>query len=101
MGRMTELNTLLRIPEDVEKQLEVGKRFNIELPRERIFPLHIAILYINKSWQFLGYAVAHSALIENEKTILNTEILSIFSPEESALYTKIFREAALKTGEIK
>jgi len=99
---MAELNTLLRVAKGTTyKDYEVGKSYTLTALRERFFPLHIAILMIDESWEFFGYCVVHSSEIKNQQTILNFEVLSLFSPEERATYTQRFKEAALKTGEIK
>ncbi len=102
MGYHTELNTLLGLPPDFDiTQLEIGKRYTITRERERVFPLHIAILMVTNKWDFLGYAVAHSALIKNISTIIEFEVISLFSKEESDLYKVKFLEAAKVTGEVK
>ena len=102
MGYIAELNTLLRVAKGTTyKDYEVGKTYTITVPRERFFPLHIAILMIDEKWEFFGYCVVHSSKIENQQTVLNFEVLSIFSREERDIYTKRFAEVAKKTGEIK
>jgi len=102
MGYMAELNTLLRVSKGTTyKDYEVGKTYSVTAPRERFFPLHIAILMIDENWEFFGYCVVHSSEIKNQQTVLNFEVLSIFTPEERDIFTKRFTEAAKKTGEIK
>lgn len=102
MGYHTELNTLLGLPVDFDiKRLEVGKKYVIERDRERVFPLHIAILLVTHDWNFLGYAVAHSAETKDFKTRIEFEIISLFSLDEQKLYKKKFLAAAIITGEVK
>ena len=102
MGYNTEINTLLGIPKDFNpKQLVVGKRYTIVRDRERAFPLHIAILMVTSNWDFLGYAVTHSAETKDFKTKLEFEVISLFSPEEQKLYKEKFLTAAKVTGEVK
>lgn len=102
MGYHTELNTLLGLPSDFDtKQLVVGKRYVIVRDRERVFPLHIAMLIVTHDWNFLGYAVAHSALTKDYKTTIEFGVISLFSPDEQKIYKDKFLKAAKVTGEIK
>lgn len=101
MGYMVELNTLLGLPKDFDTTtLVVGKKYTIFKDRERAFPLHIAMLIVDASWNFYGYCVAHSAIVKDQKTELEFEVLSLFSPQEKELYKTKFLEAAKKTGEV-
>jgi len=101
MGYYVELNTLLRPPSDFDfKSLYLKKRYTVTLERERAFPLHIAILLIDKEWNFYGYAVAHSALVKDKKTQIEFEMISMFKPEEQKLYQQKFIEAGTITGEV-
>lgn len=102
MGYYVELNTLLRPPAPFDfTALAVGKKYTVTLERERAFPLHIAILLIDAEWNFYGYAVAHSAHLENKKTTIEFEMLTLFTKDEQVLYQKKFIEAGTLTGEVK
>ena len=46
-------------------------------------------------------AELNSSEIKNQQTVLNFEVLSLFTPEERDIYTKRFAEVAKKTGEMK
>lgn len=101
MGYQTELNTLLGLPKDFDSaQFEVGKRYTIVRERERVFPLHIAILTVTSDWNFLGYVVSHSLITKDSKTSIEFEVLSLFSPEDRKLYKEKFLSAAKVTGEV-
>jgi hypothetical protein len=101
MGYMVELNTLLGLPKDFDvSTLEVGKHYTILKDKERAFPLHIAILIIDGQWNFYGYGVAHSIVVKDQKTEIEFEVLSLFTPEEQKLYREKFTEAGKKTGEV-
>lgn len=101
MGYYVELNTLLRPPADFDfDSLKIGERHTVILERERAFPLHIAILLIDKNWNFYGYAVAHSAVVADKKTKIEFEMLTLFTKEEQELYKNKFIEAAKLTGEV-
>ena len=89
---MAEINTLLRVSKGTTYiDYEVGKTYTVTLARERFFPLHIAILMIDEHWQFFGYCVVHSSEIKNQQTVLNFEVLSLFTPEERAKLNKHLR----------
>lgn len=102
MGYFTELNTLLGLPKDFDiSNLTVGSKHTITKDRERAFPLHIAILMVTSDWNFLGYVVCHSMKNEDQKCVIEFEIISSFTPEEQLFYKTKFLEAAKFTGEVK
>ncbi len=102
MGYLTELNTLLGLPKDFDISiLQAGSKHTITKDRERAFPLHIAILMVTSDWNFLGYVVCHSMKNEDQKCIIEFEVISLFNNEEQALYKSKFLEAAKVTGEVK
>lgn len=102
MGYNVELNTLLAVPKDFNvSNLKVGEKYSIHKERERAFPLHIAILLVDSNWNFYGYCVAHSIIVKDQKTVIEFEMLSLFSPEEQKIYKDKFITAAKLTGEIK
>lgn len=101
MGYYVELNTLLRPPSGFDfKSLILGKKYIVTLERERAFPLHIAILLIDKEWNFYGYAIAHSAVIKDKKTQIEFEMITFFKEEEQQLYQQKFIEAGKISGEV-
>ncbi len=101
MGYIVELNTLLGLPQDFDiESLELGEVYTVTKPRERAFPLHIAMLVVDKKWNFYGYCVVNSAIVKDQTTTLEFEMLSLFSQEESELYRFKFIEAAKQTGEV-
>lgn len=100
MGYTTELNTLLKLPRKFDASaLEVGKQYEVVKEKERVFPLHIAVLFVGDDWTFYGYCVVHTAETKDQKTTLTFEVLSLFNKEEQQLYQRKFLEAAKKTGE--
>ena len=102
MGYYVEVNTLVRLPNDVDKStLAVGQKIVIRRERERIVPLHIALLLIDKDWNFYGYCRVNSAETKDQKTKMEIQILSLFKPEEQKLYKEKFTEAGKVTGEVK
>ena len=101
MGYFVELNTLLGLPKDFDvTTLAVGKKYTVTKQKERAFPLHIAILMVDGTWNFYGYCVAHSAKTSDQKTVIEFEVLTLFNPQEQVLYKQKFLEAAKKTGEV-
>jgi hypothetical protein len=59
------------------------------------------MLIVDGSWNFYGYCVVHSSKSFNQKTQLEFEVLTLFTPEEQKLYKEKFVEAAKMTGEVK
>lgn len=102
MGYMVELNTLLGLPKEFDVSiLKVGSTYTIVKDRERAFPLHIAVLIVDGNWNFYGYCRVNSAVVKDQKTEFEFEVLSLFSSDEQALYRSKFIEAGKITGEVK
>jgi hypothetical protein len=102
MGYLVELNTLLGIPKGFDVNiLTVGNSYKIIKDRERAFPLHIAMLLVDSEWNFYGYCVANSAIVKDQKTEIEFEVLSLFNKEEKEVYKTNFLAAAKLTGEVK
>jgi hypothetical protein len=102
MGYLVELNTLIGLPEDFDPAvLAVGKRFTINKPRERAFPLHLAMLIVDGKWNFYGYGVATQIIVIKDHTEIVFEVLTLFNEQEKNQYKLKFIEAAKKTGEVK
>lgn len=100
MGYTVELNTLLRPPQSFDfSSLSIGTTYTVVLERERAFPLHIAILVIDRQWNFYGYAVTHKAEVTQSGTTVTFEMLIMLSPEDRIRYRENFLAAARKTGE--
>ena len=101
MGYLVELNTLLRPPSGFDfTSLAIGETYTVTLEKEHAFPLHLAILLIDKEWNFYGYCVAHSAVVKGQKTTITFEMLTKFSLDEQKLYREKFLEAGKMTGEV-
>lgn len=102
MGAMTEINTIVRFPADFDlSKLKHGLIVNLELERERVLPLRIALLYFHTDWNFLGYCRVLSLTQKEGKTYLQVEVLTVFNKEERKLYKAKFVEAGKFSGEAK
>jgi hypothetical protein len=102
MGYYVEVNTLVRLPEDVNiAELAIGQKITITRERERIVPLHIALLFIDKEWNFYGYCRVNSSEIKDQTTKMEVEIISLFNSEERRIYKEKFVAAGKITSEIK
>lgn len=102
MGAFTEINTIVRFPGDFDfASLKQGMIVDLELERERVLPLRIALLYFHTDWNFLGYCRVLSITQKDGKTHLQVEVLTIFTKEEQEIYKTKFVEAGKFTGEAK
>ncbi len=100
MGAMTEINSIVRFPGGFEfSKLKHGLIVDLELERERVLPLRIALLYFHTDWNFLGYCQVISSTQKDNKTYLQVEVLTVFSREEQEIYKTKFVEAGKFTGE--
>ena len=99
---MTEMNSIVRFPGDFDlSKLKYGLIVDLELERERVLPLRIALLYFHTDWNFLGYCRVLSTTQKDGKTYLKVEVLTVFTEEEQKLYKTKFVEAGKFTGEAK
>lgn len=102
MGAFTEINSIVRFPGDFDlSTLTRGLVVELELERERVLPLRIALLYFHTDWNFLGYCRVLSTAQKEGKTYLEVEVLTVFSEDEQKLYKAKFVEAGKYTGEAK
>lgn len=102
MGAFTEINTLVRFPGGFDfKSLKQGLIVNLELERERVLPLRIAILFFHTDWNFLGYCRVLEITQRDGKTYMKVEVLTIFNEDEQKTYKAKFVEAGKFTGEAK
>lgn len=102
MGAMTEINSIVRFPGDFDfSKLKHGLIVDLELERERVLPIRIALLYFHTDWNFLGYCRVLSITQKEGKTYLLVEVLTVFTKEEQETYKTKFVEAGKFTGEAK
>ncbi len=102
MGAMTEINSIVRFPENFDfSSLKSGLVVELTLERERVLPLRIALPYFHSDWNFLGYCRVLSLAQKEGKTYLKVEVLTVFSEEERMIYKHKFVEAGKFTGEAK
>ena len=102
MGAMTEINSIVRFPGDLDlSKLKYGLIVDLELERERVLPLRIALLYFHTDWNFLGYCRVLSITQKEGKTYLQVEVLTVFTKDEQDTYKAKFVEAGKFTGEAK
>ncbi len=103
MGWHVEVNTVLRLgKDDVDTtKLQVGDKFGVKRQNVRIYLVDIPILLLSEDWRVLGYCVVRKSTIEGKEMLLEVELVSLFSDEESKVHTKCFENSLKKTGYIK
>jgi hypothetical protein len=102
MGAMTEINSIVRFPGDFDlATLKHGLIVDLELERERVLPLRIALLYFHTDWNFLGFCRVLSITQKEGKTFMQVEVLTVFDEYEQKLCKSKFVEAGKFTGEAK
>ena len=101
MGYYLEVNTLVRLPVETDfSALGIGQKLIIQRERERLVPLHIALLFIDKDWNFYGYCRVNWLEVKNKATKMEVEILSLFNENEKNIYKEKFIEAGKITEEV-
>lgn len=101
MGWHTEVNTMFRLGKNdpTKDQLSVGKVFTTTKSNIRIYPVDLAILLLSEDWTVLGYCTVRRSEMKGSAMTLDIEILSLFSGEESKIFTAKMKEALTITKE--
>jgi len=90
MATDLKLNALLSLPEDFKATLEIGKSYTIKKPDMRIMPFNIPMELSTHDHQYLAKVVVKELRIVEEGTFVTFEVLKLFSPAESKVYTDNF-----------
>lgn len=91
MGYVIEIDTLLKLPSSIRSQnLQVGDLLKIIKEGERLYPLHKPIEFCDSNYKYLGKVQINSLTLKKDQTLLEIEILSLFSEEESQVYSQNF-----------
>lgn len=92
MGYHLEFNCLLVVPNSQLDltTLEKDEHYQIVKDEERLYPLNIPIEICDENYKYYGKVAVRKLTIEKGKTTLEFDVLKIFSPEESEVYTKNF-----------
>lgn len=93
MGYSLEFNCLLVVPNQQLdlKTLKEGDRVQIIKDGARLYPLDIAIEVCDKdTYTHYGKVAVRKLTLEKDKTILNVEVLKVFTPEEAEVFTNAF-----------
>ena len=96
MGYKLELNTILSLPKSTidPSTLEMGKRYTVEKPGERLFPLNIPIDLSDDEYEFYAKVAIRKLILTKGKTELEFEVLKIFNENESKVITQNFAKQA-------
>ena len=93
MGYSIEINCLLKIPKKSGinlQEIKAGDRHAIQKQEERLYPLNIAIEICDEDYIYYGKAAVRKLTLEKDKTTLEIEILKVFTPEESQVFSRNF-----------
>ena len=89
MSYSLEFVTLLKLPITLgESELYLGDKLHIIKPGECLYPLNSPIEFCDENDKYLGKIVITKLTLEKEKTVLYGEIVTIFSEEESLMYSR-------------
>ncbi|MCJ7804826.1 DUF2584 domain-containing protein [Patescibacteria group bacterium] len=100
MGYLLEINSLLRIPSnsiDLSK-IKVGDKFTIKKDGERLYPLNIPIEICDENYVYYGKVVVKKLTLGDQKTILEIEVIKVFSKKEAQIFSKNFIKLPKRTN---
>lgn len=93
MGYNVEFNCLLTVPNDQLdlKTLKPGDKVTIYKDGARLYPVGIAIEICDKNtYTYYGKIVVHKQTLKVDTTVLEIEVLKVFSEEEAKVFTENF-----------
>jgi len=94
MGRMIELNTMLRLKNgEVDTTLlKAGDIHQVTKGGTRIYPMNLSILLLNEDWTAIGYCMITKTVSADDQMEVTFKMLSIFTQEEQQIVTKTMLE---------
>lgn len=92
MGYHLEFNCLLRVASsDLDLHtIRPGDTYTITKDNNRLYPLNIPIEICDQAYHYYGKVAVRRLTLEAGRTILDIEVLKVFSDEEAAIYTTNF-----------
>lgn len=100
MGYKTEINYILKSSSKLESielnqaiNSGVGSVFKITKSGLRTFVLDSPIMFADDNWKILGMCSIMSSQVDKYKTVLEAKILTIFTPEESVVVSRVIQDA--------
>jgi len=92
MGYNLEFNCLLRVSiADLDlRTIKLGDTYTISKDNNRLYPLNIPIEICDQDYHYYGKVAVRRLTLEAGKTVLDIEVLKVFSAEEAAVYTANF-----------
>ncbi len=86
-----KLNALLSLPEGFDTtSLKVGEKYTIEKDAMRVMPVGIPMELSTHDHKYLAKVRVLELKIVPEKTYVTFEIIKVFSPEESKVFSDNF-----------
>jgi len=87
-----EFNCLLRVANtDLDlRTIKPGDTYTISKDNNRLYPLNIPIEICDQNYRYYGKVAVRRLTLEAGKTVLDIEVLKVFSDEEAAVYTANF-----------
>lgn len=92
MGYRLDFNCLLRV-ENIDLDLHTikpGERYTITKEGNRLYPLNIPLEICDQDYRYYGKIAVRRLILETGKTILEIEILKVFTDAEANVYTSNF-----------
>ena len=93
MGFILEVNSLLVIPSNADLNLgkiKIGEKYTVEKEGERLYPLNIPIEICNEKYIYYGKVAVRKLTLKKSKTVLEIEVLKVFSKKESQVFSNNF-----------
>lgn len=92
MGYQLEFNCLLRVANgDLDiRTIKPGERYTVVKDKNRLYPLNIPIEICDQDYHYYGKVVVRRLSLEAGRTVLDIEVLKVFTDTEAAVYTANF-----------
>lgn len=97
MGYKTEINYILKCSNEAEgkalhKNLKTGNEVKVTKSGERTFVLNSPIMIADHNWNILGMCLITEAVVSQRYTKLKAKILTVFTPQEKKIVSKVIQD---------
>lgn len=96
MGYKTEINYILKCSNENEglelNSKSVGDSIVISKSGERTFVLNSPIMIADHNWKIVGMCLITKTEVSKSSTVLTATILTLLSPEESQIISRIIQD---------
>lgn len=103
MGYKTEINYILKASskeegDDMRAHLSKGQPFKVSKMGSRTYVINSPIMFADENWKILGMCGVLESKVTGTHTEAMAVVLTVFTPEESEITSRLIQEAEAVIG---